>query len=66
MEQIRNAADLKPLVGFTLVSVTDIDGDGTYLTFQNGRGVEIELLYNGRDQIASEPYGINRKGNRTA
>ena len=64
MNQKRTAADFLSLVGFTLAAVTDIPGDGTYFTFRNGRGVEIEALYDGREIYATEPYGIDRGGNR--
>lgn len=64
MKQKRNAADFCSLVGFTLAAVTDVPGDGTYFTFHNGRGVEIEVLYDGREIYATEAYGIDRDGNR--
>ncbi len=60
MNQKRTAADFHSLVGFTLVAVTDVPGDGTYFTFRNNRGVEIEVLYDGRAVFATEPYGINQ------
>lgn len=58
------ASDFQSLVGFTLVAASDIPGDGTYLTFRNSRGVEIEALYDGRDIYVTEPYGIDADGNR--
>lgn len=64
MDQKHTAEDLRSLIGFTLTAVTDIPGDGTYFTFRNGRGVEIEVLYDGREIYATEPYGIDRGGNR--
>ena len=66
MVQKHTAKDFYSLIGFTLTAVTDITGDGTYFTFRNGRGVEIEVLYDGRAVFATEPYGIDQNGNRTA
>lgn len=66
MVQKHTAKDFYSLVGFTLTAVTDIPGDGTYFTLRNGRGVEIEVLYTGQAIFATEPYGIDRGGNRTA
>ena len=58
------ASDFQQLIGFTLTATSDVPGDGTYLTFRNGRNVEIEALYDGRDIYATEPYGIDAEGNR--
>ncbi len=58
------ASDFQHLIGFTLTATNDVPGDGTYLTFRNGRGVEIEVLYDGRDIYVTEPYGIDANGNR--
>ena len=66
MVQKHTAEDFYSLIGFTLTAVTDIPGDGTYFTFRNGRGVEIEVLYTGQAVYATEPYGIDQNGNRTA
>lgn len=66
MNRKRTAKDFYSLIGFTLTAVTDISGDGTYFTFRNGRGVEIEVLYDGRKIFITEPYGIDQAGNRTA
>lgn len=66
MVQKYTAEDFYSLIGFTLTAVTDIPGDGTYFTFRNGRGVEIEILYDGREIYATEAYGIDHGGNRTA
>lgn len=66
MVQKHTAEDFYSLIGFTLTAVTDISGDGTYFTFRNGRGVEVEVLYDGRAVFATEAYGIDRDGNRTA
>ncbi len=66
MKQKRNVADFFPLIGFTLAAVTDIPDDGTYFTLRNGRRVEVEVLYDGQAIYATEPYGIDRSGNRTA
>ena len=65
MNRKRTAKDFYPLTGFTLTAVTDIPDDGTYFTFRNNRGVEIEVLYDGRAVFATEPYGVDQNGNRT-
>lgn len=58
------AEEMFPLIGFTLVKVEDIPEDGLYFTFQNGRNVEIEMLFDGQEIFTTEPYGIDRDGNR--
>lgn len=58
------ASDFQPLIGFTLTATSDVPGDGTYLTFRNGRSVEIEALYDGQDIYVTDPYGIDADGNR--
>lgn len=50
--------------GFTVAKVENVEGDGIYLTFQNGRGVEIEMLYNGRGIFSTDPYGVDGEGKR--
>ena len=66
MNEKHTAKDFRLLVGFTLAAVTDVPGDGTYLTFRNGRGVEVEVLYTGQAIYATEPYGVDLGGNRMA
>ena len=64
MNPKHTASDFRQLIGFTLAATNDVPGDSTYFTMRNGRGVEIEALYNGRDIYVTEPYGIDADGNR--
>ena len=60
----REAEDFYPLIGFTLVAVEDVPEDGLYFVFRNGRGVELQALFDGQELFVTDPYGIDRDGNR--
>ena len=58
------ASDFRQLIGFTLTATSDVPGDGTYLTFCIGRGVEIEAMYDDRAMYITDPYGIDTYRNK--
>ena len=62
--KVGDVIDLCPLIGFAVTGLKKVEGDGIYITLNNGRNCSVEVLYDGRSLFVTAPFGIDRDGNR--
>ena len=62
--KVGDVIDLCPLIGFAVTGLKKVEGDGIYITLDNGRNCAVDVLYDGEYLFITAPYGIDRAGNR--